>query len=98
MTKGNQGVPAVKAMQGGGGRPDVYMETRFNRILRTGSTKYAYWEDGQEVLFDLEHDADEFRNIAADKAAKPLLDEMRMKMMRRSLAVLNPLPEQVARY
>lgn len=48
-----------------------------------------------QILFDLEKDPGEFRNIAAEPAARSLKDEMRVALIRRSMEVLDPLPEIV---
>lgn len=96
--KGNQGISLTGAMKGGKTRDVTFMQTPGNRILRSKTAKYCYWSNGDEVLFDLEKDPYEFRNIAADSAAKPLLDEMRMRMLKKSIEVADPLPERVAPY
>jgi len=100
VPKGNQGVPLTAAMRGTGRVRDVtWMEGRENRIIRSRRAKYCFWGGtGHEILFDLEKDPDEFRNLAADPAAKPLLDEMRVALLKRSQEVADPLPERVAPY
>ncbi len=96
--KGNQGISLVPAMQSGKGRDLVYMQGVNNRIIRTRRAKYCHWLNGDEVLFDLEKDPREFRNIAQDAAAKALLDEMRMRMLKKTLEAADPLPERIAPY
>ncbi len=96
--KGNQGISLVAAMNGGRGRDSVCMQGRENRILRTREAKYAYWSSGDEILFDLEKDPDEFRNQAREPAARALLDRMRVAMLKKTLEIADPLPERVAPY
>ena len=74
------------------------MQSTNNRIIRTKKAKYCYWQSGEEVLFDLEKDPHELRNIAREPAARPLLDQMRMLMLRKTLEAVDPLPERVAPY
>lgn len=98
LPKGNQGISLVPAMKGGKAREITYMQGRQNRIIRTKAAKYAYWNDGSEILFDLERDPDEYRNVASEASAKPLLDEMRKLMLRKTLQAVDPLPEAIAPY
>ncbi|MGH9657773.1 MAG: sulfatase family protein [Bryobacteraceae bacterium] len=92
LPKGNQGTSLVKRP----GRGAALMQSGNNRILRTRSAKYAYWSSGEEALFDLESDPHELRNVAGRN--KALLDEMRVAMLRRTLEVVDPLPERIAPY
>ncbi|MEO7653704.1 MAG: sulfatase-like hydrolase/transferase, partial [Bryobacteraceae bacterium] len=98
LPKGNQGVSLVSAMRGGKTRDAAIMQSTGNRILRTKSAKYCCWTDGQEVLFDLEKDPNELRNVAQEASAKPLLDQMRVRLLRRGIEIQDPLPEKVAPY
>ena len=85
-------------MQGGKGTELAYMQSPGNRIIRGKKAAYCYWANGEEVLFDLEHDPDELRNVAQDASAKSLLDEMRMRMLRKAIAAADPLPGRIAPY
>jgi arylsulfatase len=98
LPKGNQGVSQIPVMQGGKGKDLAYMQSPGNRIIRGKKATYCYWANGEEVLFDLEHDPDELRNVAQDAAAKSLLDEMRLRMLRKAIAAADPLPERIAPY
>jgi arylsulfatase A-like enzyme len=96
--KGNQGASLVPVMRGGKGRDLVFMEGLNNRIIRTKRAKYCCWANGDEVLFDLEKDPNELRNIAREPSAKSLLDEMRLRLLRKTIQSRDPLPERVAPY
>ena len=96
--KGNQGMSMVPAMKGGKGRELTYMQGSNNRIIRTKKAKYSYWLNGDEALFNLERDPHELRNIAQDPAARPLLDEVRLRMLKKTLEAMDPLPERIAPY
>jgi hypothetical protein len=85
-------------MEGGKAREIAFMTGLSNRIVRTREAMYSYWKNGDEVLFDLERDPDQFRNVAQVSRAKPLLDEMRMRMLRHEIEVQDTLPERVAAY
>lgn len=98
LPKGNQGISLKEALHGGKGKDAVYQQGLRNRILRTEKAKYCHWVNGDEVLFDLEKDPDELRNIAQDASARSLLDQMRVRMLRRTLEVQDPLPERIAPY
>ena len=54
--------------------------------------------NGEEVLFDLEKDPHEPRNIAGDAGAKPLLDRMRLRLLNKNIQAADPLPERIAPY
>jgi len=60
------------------------------RVLLLGQRRRSALRSG--------HDPDELRNIAQDAAAKSLLDEMRMRIMRKAIAAADPLPERIAPY
>ena len=85
LPKGNQGVSQLPVMRGGKGKDLTYMQTPNNRIIRGKKAKYCYWSNGEEVLFDLERDPNELRNVAQEPAAKSLLDDMRMRMLRKEI-------------
>lgn len=98
LPKGNQGISLQQAMQGGKTKDAIYQQGLRNRIIRSEKAKYCYWMNGEEVLFDLDKDPEEFRNVAQEAAARPLLDQMRLRMLRRALELLDPLPERIAPY
>jgi len=98
LPKGNQGMPLAGAMKGGKGKDLAFMQSPGNRIIRSRKATYCYWANGEEVLFDLEKDPNQLRNVAREPAARGLLDEMRMRMMRKQIEAADPLPERVAPY
>ena len=98
LPKGNQGTSLVAAMKGGKGKEAALMQSPNNRILRTKAAKYCCWSSGEEALFDLGADPHELRNVAAEAGSKALLDQMRQRLLRRSIEVQDPLPERVAPY
>lgn len=98
LPTGNQGISLLPAMEGGKAREIAFMTGLSNRIVRTREAMYSYWKNGDEVLFDLERDPDQFRSVAQVSRAKPLLDEMRMRMLRHEIEVQDTLPERVAAY
>ncbi len=59
--------------------PDPKEPGRIGRMLRTGRYKYMAFSCGlrAEMLFDLETDAGEMRNLAADRCWSAVLDEHR---------------------
>lgn len=98
QTQGNQGISLAPAMRGGKAREIIYMEGQTNQIIQTPEAFYSCYKDGQEVLFDLRRDPHQFRNIAQASGAKPLLDEMRMRLLRLNMELVDPLPPRVAAY
>jgi choline-sulfatase len=51
------------------------------RMLRQGQYKYVAFREGPEVLFDLQTDPDEQRNLAGDPAQATVLVDLRAKAM-----------------
>ena len=96
--KGNQGMSLVPVMKGGKGKDATLQQATNNRILRTKAAKYCVWQNGEEVLFDLARDPHELHNVAGEAGAKALLDEMRVRLLRRAMETADPLPERIAPY
>lgn len=93
---GVQGLDILPAARGETpGRDAAYCEFYSGedvRILTTASLKYAIHSTGEEVLFDLVNDPDELTNLAAEEKARKQLDEMRKRMLLRTMQVVDPLP------
>ena len=98
QTAGNQGISLLPAMRGGEGREAVYMEGLGSKILRTEEATYAIYDNGEEILFDLKRDPHQLRNRSLDPGAKALLDRMRVAMLRKTIEVVDPLPERIRPY
>jgi arylsulfatase A-like enzyme len=52
------------------------------KMVRTERFKYIYRVTGEEELYDLERDPNEFRNIASDPDSRGVIDEMRKRLLR----------------
>lgn len=98
LPKGNQGRSLLPVIAGGSGRELIYMQSKQNRIIRTQEAKYAIYENGEEVLFDLRADPHELRNVAQDPSQFELRDRMRVLLLRKMIAARDPLPEQIRPY
>ena len=98
IPKGNQGISLTKTMRGEPGRGLIYMQGRDNKIIRTKNAKYSIYKNGQEVLFDLEKDPDEYRNIARLPEGNELLGQMRVKLLQKTIEARDPLPERIRPY
>jgi arylsulfatase len=98
QTQGNQGISLVPAMRGGKARDIIFMEGFTNQIIQTREALYCCWKDGQEMLFDLQQDPNQFRNLSQVARAKPLLEEMRAQLLRLNMELVDPLPPRVAAY
>ena len=98
QTQGNQGISLIPAMSGGKAREIIYMEGSANQIIQTREALYSGWKNGQEMLFDLQQDPNQFRNISQAARAKPLLDQMRTRLLRLNMELTDPLPPRVAAY
>ncbi len=96
--KGNQGISLEPVMRGGEGRGSVYMEGRRNKILRSKKATYAIYDDGEEILFDLEKDPHQLRNIAQSDEGRELLQQMRKALLLKTIEIRDPLPEQIRPY
>ena len=76
------------------------------RALRTARHKYVYYPFDRDELYDLEADPWELRNLAEEPEARPVLEELRVRLVRRMRAAddvlhdwnagLTPLPERLA--
>jgi arylsulfatase A-like enzyme len=53
------------------------------RALRTARHKYVYYPFDQDELYDLQEDPWELRNLVDEPAARPALEEMRRRLVRR---------------
>ncbi len=96
--QGNQGASLVGAMNGGPGKDAIYMQGVKNKTLRSKRAMYSIYANGEELLFDLRKDPDQFHNIAQSPEGKPLLDEMRRKLLLKTIDARDPLPEKIRPY
>jgi arylsulfatase A-like enzyme len=71
------------------GRGDVYaVHADGQMMLRTETAKYIRYPNrstGREVLYDLDEDPGEFRNVATDPSRAGLLNELRERALDRTL-------------
>ncbi len=95
---GNQGMSLVPVMEGKPGRDLIYMQATNNRMIRSEDAKYWIDENGEEVLFDYSSDPHELRNVAQEDSHRDLLDRMRVMLLRKVIAVRDPLPERIRPY
>jgi len=51
------------------------------KMVRTRRWKYNYYPDGYEELYDLQNDSRERQNLAGDPAHKPVLDDLRQRLL-----------------
>ena len=98
LPKGNQGMSLVSVMDGSPGRDLIYMQAIDNRMIRTRDAKYWVDAGGEEVLFDYSSDPHELRNLAQADSHRELLDEMRLKLIRKVITARDPLPERIRPY
>ena len=96
--KGNQGMSLAPVMAGGPGRELIYMQATDNRMIRTQNAKYWIDARGEEVLFDYSTDPHELRNVSMSAAHSGMLDEMRIRLMRKVIEARDPLPERIRPY
>ena len=98
LPKGNQGISLQPVMQGGSGRDAIYMEGQRNKILRSKKATYAIYDNGEEILFDLESDPHQLRNIAQRPEGAKLLSEMRKALLLKTIEIRDPLPGKIRPY
>ena len=98
LPKGNQGMSLLPVMQGKSGRELIYMQGMSNRMIRTKSAKYWIDANGEEVLFDYSTDPHELRNLAPSAAHASLLNELRVRLIRKAIEARDPLPERIRPY
>ena len=70
----------------------------FMKTIRTDEAKYMCNADGEEILFDLQKDPDEFIDVSGEKSSQPLLNEMRKKMLVKACEVMEDKPERIVPY
>lgn len=68
------------------------------KTVRTGAWKYCTNDRGAELLFDLEADPDELRNLAGDPEAGGPLNDLRRELLRRWFDVENQYPRRTGAY
>jgi len=87
------------------GRPDVLIEFRdvlsgFSvKTIRSERYKYTRSRRGgetEEALFDLEHDPDEFQNVASDPGYAAALQEQRSRLLDRLQDAEDDLPQPIS--
>ena len=98
LPKGNQGMSLLPVMQGESGRELIYMQGMSNRMIRTKSAKYWIDANGEEVLFDYSTDPHELRNLAHSADHASLLNELRVRLIRKVIEARDPLPERIRPY
>ena len=105
------GVPKHPAMQGNSYAVDLLAgqipETRIDVyavdgpgdiMLRTDRFKYLRYVRGEEVLYDLENDPHEFRNVASEPEHAQLLHELRERTLERTVAASSSIRPRRLRF
>jgi arylsulfatase len=67
------------------------MEHHGWKTLRTRAHRYLVHADGREELWDVEHDPQEYKNVAEDLNYKDILAEHRRLLLERLLSIERPL-------
>ncbi|MEM7035292.1 MAG: sulfatase-like hydrolase/transferase, partial [Chloroflexota bacterium] len=74
------------------GRKGALMEHAGWKNLRTANYRYLLHDDGQEMLWDIDQDRQEYKNVADDERYASVLAEHRHLMLQRLIAMERPLP------
>ncbi len=85
-------------MNGGAGRDLIYMQGTKNKTVRSRRATYSIYANGEEILFDLQGDPRQLRNVSGDAEARPLLAEMRKRLLLKTIEARDPLPERIRPY
>ncbi|MCB1021638.1 MAG: sulfatase-like hydrolase/transferase [Acidobacteria bacterium] len=96
--EGNQGMSLVPVMQSGKGREAIYMMGLNNKTLRSKEATYSVYSNGEEILFDLTRDPHQLKNLSLRPEGKPLLDKMRLALLRKTIEAQDPLPPRIRPY
>ncbi|MBC2602931.1 hypothetical protein [Puniceicoccus vermicola] len=67
------------------------MESRDWKNIRTPAFRYLLYDDDRELLWDLEKDPSESRNVAGDPKYQKILADHRKLMLSRLLKAERPL-------
>ncbi|MBL7222832.1 MAG: sulfatase-like hydrolase/transferase [Candidatus Brocadiae bacterium] len=94
---------ALAAGETDAGRDSVLVEHKVPgaaciKTLRTRAHKYWLNDQGEEVLFDLDADPDEFVNVARDPAYASVRSSVRGRLLERLIHAADDLPGQIAPY
>jgi arylsulfatase len=96
VPKGNQGLALMPVIEGAAGRDVIYMQGINNRTIRSADAMYSIYMDGEELLFDLQKDPHQLRNVASTATA--LRDKMRHRLMLKVMQARDPLPTRIRPY
>ncbi len=88
----------ASVMNGQPGRDVIYMHGMQNKIVRPKTATYSIYRNGEELLLDLQHDPHQLRNVAQDSSAKDLLDQMKVRLLKKTIEARDPLPERIRPY
>ena len=103
IPEGVKGRSVLGALEAPEFRDSVFVDFRTPggpgvKTVRTTKAKYHKTSEGDEVLFDLERDPDEYVNVARDPSERGLLEEMRERMLLRVLQAEDDLPARTNLY
>ena len=96
--KGNQGMSLMPVMKGGEGRDVIYMQGMRNKTIRSQKAMYSIYDNGEEILFDLENDPHQLHNLSGAPKAANLLGKMRKRLLLKTIEARDPLPERIRPY
>ena len=68
------------------------MEMTGWKTIRTDSFRYIIESDGRESLYDLQKDPSAYQNVAKDPAYASVLENHRLRLIRRLIEIERPLP------
>lgn len=93
-----QGLSLVPALDGTASdlRASALTEMTGWKTLRTEAHRYVAEADGRESLFDLARDPHAYRDVSGEQEYKPLLAEMRHRLIQRLIERERPIPRSWA--
>ncbi|MDE0672656.1 MAG: sulfatase-like hydrolase/transferase [Caldilineaceae bacterium] len=89
--QGQSLVPCLGDPEAEPAKQDALMEMTGWRSLRTERWRYICHADGSEILWDLEADFGEYRDVSDVPACQPALAEMRRRLLQRLIQSEQPL-------
>ena len=83
-------VPLLKNPEETWDHPTLTTHGRGNHAVRDERYRYIRYRNGEEELYDHTHDANEWTNLAADPAQRPIIESLRRHLPKEEAPAIGP--------
>jgi arylsulfatase A-like enzyme len=83
-------VPLLENPTADWSHPALITHGRGNHAVRDERHRYIRYHNGEEELYDHDVDPNEWRNLAADPAQRPIIESLRRHLPREEAAPITP--------